>query len=105
MNNMRDIEEDRASGKKTIAVRFGLRKCKMIYLIQICLTGGVPSLLVMATGTHFWTPLANIAFVPLLPALRALLNTDKNNDYNNYFIITVKTLIFYTIAFCVTYAL
>ena len=105
MNNMRDVEEDKVTGKKTIAVRFGVRKCKMLYLIQLCFAGAIPSLLVMATSTHFWTPLANIAFVPLLPTLRALLHEKEKSNYNHHFITTVKTLVFYTVAFCVTYAL
>ena len=38
VNNVRDIDEDRAANKKTLAVRFGLNFGKIEYLFAILLT-------------------------------------------------------------------
>ncbi len=55
VNNCRDVEQDRASGKRTLVVRFGLRAGQLAYLwlgiaatiiAAVVMPGGAPSMLV-----------------------------------------------------------
>ena len=54
VNNLRDLETDQATGKKTLAVRFGVRGTRLEYLL--CLVGAylVPLILWMADLTTIW---------------------------------------------------
>jgi 1,4-dihydroxy-2-naphthoate polyprenyltransferase len=42
MNNLRDLETDRASGKKTLAARFGLDGARLLYLGELVIAFLVP---------------------------------------------------------------
>ena len=56
-NNVRDVESDRRTGKRTLAVRFGARRARMLYVACI---GGA---LVAAALCGFWAPYALLALV------------------------------------------
>ena len=58
LNNLRDIETDRAAGKRTLAVRMGAPATRALYLV--CLVGGVAAPAVIRAaglvGAWFWLP-------------------------------------------------
>jgi 1,4-dihydroxy-2-naphthoate octaprenyltransferase len=56
-NNVRDVDTDRGTGKRTLAVRFGARRARMLYVA--CIVGA----LVAAALCAFWTPYALLALV------------------------------------------
>jgi 1,4-dihydroxy-2-naphthoate octaprenyltransferase len=66
VNNVRDLEGDRAAGKRTLAVRVGPRAARAEYVALLLLAFAVPALLV-ATGHAGPT-----ALLPLLTAPLAL---------------------------------
>ena len=37
INNLRDVEEDRAAGKRTLPVRFGVRAARLVMLVEVLL--------------------------------------------------------------------
>ncbi len=72
-NNVRDIETDRASGKRTIAVRIGSARARMLY--AGCVTGA--QIFAVACGAWVTTALLVIISFPLAIApVRTMLTTD-----------------------------
>lgn len=75
LNNMRDIENDKASGKNTLVVKIGLSKAKIYHLAIISI--GIVSSLYYVSQTEFTSInfLFCIAFVPLVIHLFKVFNT------------------------------
>lgn len=76
VNNYRDVDEDRASGKKTLAVRFGRGFAEWQYRLSVLLVGGITIFLSLALAEALLLLLALIALIPAsslawrLPQLR-----------------------------------
>ncbi len=66
VNNLRDIETDRAAGKKTLAVRTGAAATRRLYAALV----GVAFVLVAVIA--LWRPFALIALLAIAPALPPL---------------------------------
>ena len=64
VNNLRDIEQDRRAGKRTLAVRFGARFCLIQYGVLLGVAYGIPVGLWLAQGAR-WPVLAPLLTVPL----------------------------------------
>ncbi|MBM3321248.1 MAG: 1,4-dihydroxy-2-naphthoate polyprenyltransferase [Candidatus Eisenbacteria bacterium] len=64
VNNVRDADTDRRSGKKTIAARFGRRAGRIEYGVLLLAAYAVPAALAGAPGFSAWVllPLATIPF-------------------------------------------
>ena len=73
VNNLRDIEEDRRAGKKTLAVRFGPGFARAEYIGAVVAACLLPLLLHLASGRHPWSVAACLTVVAALPAFRRLL--------------------------------
>lgn len=73
VNNIRDIDEDREAGKKTLVVRTGRPFAVSLYLA--CFAGaGITTLIVAAVAPAHWWALAALVVVPI-----GVLNTAKLN--------------------------
>jgi 1,4-dihydroxy-2-naphthoate octaprenyltransferase len=70
VNNLRDIETDRAAGKKTLAVRFGARGAQVEYLLLLGLAYSVPLLIWLLGYSTPWVLLTWLS----LPLLKPLIN-------------------------------
>jgi 1,4-dihydroxy-2-naphthoate octaprenyltransferase len=70
-NNLRDIEGDRAVGKKTLATRMGAVGTRRFYvaLLAVAVVAGIA----LAGVTSWWALLGVLALAVLLPAVRTLL--------------------------------
>lgn len=64
VNNLRDIDTDRAVGKKTLAVRFGRTFSRFEYLLLLLAAAVVPIVLVVMEGAPAWV-LLPLALAPL----------------------------------------
>jgi 1,4-dihydroxy-2-naphthoate polyprenyltransferase len=78
VNNLRDLETDRAAGKRTLAVRIGARGSQVQYLLLLAVAAGVPALGVV---WHGWTPWVLLALSGVVyarrPAARVLRLQDS----------------------------
>lgn len=72
VNNLRDIDGDRAAGKHTLAVRLGTRGAVLEYDVLLALAVAVPVLLWLLGATSAWVLLALLAMPLAVPLLRVV---------------------------------
>ncbi len=102
VNNVRDIDEDRAANKKTLPVRFGRIFGKSQFVCAILLSF-VPILFFYST--HPFTLLALLALIPSLPLIRSMVRNKDPRALNQLFGKTGKLLWLYTLLFCIGWML
>ncbi len=93
LNNLRDIEEDRAVNKNTLPVRFGERFGKITYLITMTAACSAPLFL------HKFFPL--LLFIPVFFLARSVLQNKDPHGYHSLLKQTSLMLIACTLLFCV----
>lgn len=81
VNNLRDIETDRAAGKKTLAVRFGRRGAQIEYLLLVGLSYLTPLLMWITGVSTAWVLLSWLSTL-LLPKLANFIMTEKGRPLN-----------------------
>jgi 1,4-dihydroxy-2-naphthoate octaprenyltransferase len=102
VNNVRDIEEDRIAGKKTLPVRFGktFGKCQYIFSIFLALAP-----LPIFYSSHPFASLAFLILLPALPLMRAMINNQNPLLLNQLFGKTGQLLWIFTLLFCIGWML
>ena len=76
VNNLRDIETDRAAGKLTLAVRLGARGARAEYLLLLALAYASPLLMWLLKVTTPWVLLAWLSLPWTVSPLRLVLNEE-----------------------------
>lgn len=61
VNNLRDVEQDRKSGKRTIGVLFGETTLKLEYLLMVALAFAIPPHFYVQLGYNIWIMLPYIS--------------------------------------------
>jgi 1,4-dihydroxy-2-naphthoate octaprenyltransferase len=74
VNNVRDLETDRRAGKRTLAVRLGRPRTRVLYAAMLAIAFLSPLLLWLAGGMSAWLMLSWIA-LPLALSLVKLVRT------------------------------
>ena len=83
VNNLRDIENDRKSGKNTLAVQFGANFAKAEYLAMICGAMLLPIVIYFIEGHHGWAILAAFYILPAIPVIRKVFTVTDGNTLND----------------------
>jgi 1,4-dihydroxy-2-naphthoate octaprenyltransferase len=70
VNNVRDVDTDRRAGKRTLAVKLGRERARLLFTAMIVVSFVVPPLLVPALSP--WVLLALLALPLALPLIRTV---------------------------------
>jgi 1,4-dihydroxy-2-naphthoate polyprenyltransferase len=68
VNNVRDIDTDRRAGKRTLAVKLGRERARLLFTAMLALAFAAPVAIWLAGGLSAWQLLA-LAAAPLAPPL------------------------------------
>jgi 1,4-dihydroxy-2-naphthoate octaprenyltransferase len=98
VNNIRDIDEDRAANKKTMAVRFGKTFGKCQYLLTILLSL-VPIL--FFCPAHPFSLLTLLILLPAAPLMSMMVRNQDPRMLNHLFAKTGKLQWLFTLLFCI----
>lgn len=102
INNIRDIDEDRAARKKTLVVRFGKSFGQYQYVCALLLAQ-IP--LFFFCKDHPFSLLAMLILLPALPLVRALYTIQDPRLLNTLFGKTGQLLWLFTLLFCIGWIL
>ncbi len=100
VNNLRDLDTDRAAGKKTLAVRLGRRGAQTEYLLLLALAYLIPLLMWLLKLSPLWVLLAWFS----LPAARQpvrLILTEQGRSLNQALAGTARFALVYALLFSV----
>jgi 1,4-dihydroxy-2-naphthoate octaprenyltransferase len=105
VNNLRDIDEDRAAGRKTLPVRFGRTFARVEY--AACLVIGcvaVPLYFYATTGFR-WFAAAPLSLAVVGPGVRSLLAVSEARALNHLLARTGGLLLIFSLVFAIGWIL
>ena len=105
VNNLRDIENDRKAGKKTLAVRFGKAFAMNEYFYCILSASLLPVAIDLVTGLHRWSCLGVLTLFFTPGVFRAVYSRSDGPSLNNALAATGKLLLIYGILFSLGWVL
>ena len=101
VNNLRDIDNDRKSGKRTLAVRLGKNFAKGEYLLSIILGSFIPIVLAIADFSHPLSLLTVILPIIAIPSIKKVFCSSDGATLNSVLAGTGKLLLIYSIIFSI----
>jgi 1,4-dihydroxy-2-naphthoate octaprenyltransferase len=105
VNNLRDHATDAETGKRTLAVRFGVRFARMEYLFALLVAAAVPVILCVVTRAHYASLPAIATLLFALPALRSVLCGKAGPALNHVLAVTGRVLFLYSVVFAIGWIL
>lgn len=106
VNNLRDIEQDRAAGKKTLAVRFGASFARLEYMTCVLTATALIPMYLFLMKNRFYLPVAALVSTAYgLRLVRAVLGGMSGSELNQVLAATGKLLILFSILFSVCWLL
>lgn len=104
VNNLRDIETDRQAGKKSLAVRFGVKFTQAQYLLLIGLSYALPAVMWLKGIAPSAVFLAWLSLPLVIPRIKDIF-TKKGSPLNATLAGTAKLGLIYSILFSAGYLL
>ena len=105
VNNIRDIETDRRSNKRTLAVRFGKSFALSEYLFFILAGALTPILIYCYTQDHIYTLAASLISFMAIPIIKIVFTTSDSAHLNHALSATAQLLLIYSIIFSIGWIL
>lgn len=97
VNNIRDVEEDRAAGKRTLVVRLGRSAAVGLYVFCIAAAALLPVVLYLVTGEHAGAIAGALVLVPALPLVGRLRREREAGALNALLGATARLLLIYSL--------
>jgi 1,4-dihydroxy-2-naphthoate polyprenyltransferase len=104
-NNLRDVDEDRAVGKRTLIVRFGERFGQRLFALCHVVPAFLPLLLWALTGRHFGACAAALVLPLSMKAIRAVRASRAPEVLIPVLVGTGKRLFIYAVLFSLGWGL
>lgn len=104
VNNIRDIETDKAAGKRTVAVRLGLSGTQMQYYLLLFASMAVPLVMYLSDLTSAWILVSWLALL-LVPSLVRDVRTKRGVPLNATLAGTARLGLVFSILFSIGYLL
>jgi len=101
VNNIRDVEEDRQAGKKTLVVRLGKPFGIGLYGFCVVVAVLIPLWLFLVTGQHAWAIAVMLVVLFALPIFHDLLTEPDPMALNPLLGATGRLLLIYSVLFSV----
>jgi 1,4-dihydroxy-2-naphthoate octaprenyltransferase len=95
VNNVRDVDTDRRAGKRTLAVKLGRERARMLFVAMVVVAFLVPVLLVPALSAWLLLPLAAFPLVP--PLVRTVRSRTDGPALNGALAATGRLLAVYSL--------
>ncbi|MDH3889933.1 MAG: 1,4-dihydroxy-2-naphthoate polyprenyltransferase [candidate division Zixibacteria bacterium] len=105
VNNLRDIDNDRAAGKRTLAVRLGRTFARWEYTLSVLFACLLPPVLVVWFDGRWFSMLACLTLAGCVPAIKTVWTTVDGHRLNNILAATGRLLLLYTILFSIGWVL
>ena len=99
VNNLRDLDSDRASGKKTLAVRFGRGFALSEYLFCVLGACVVPVFIYMFIDDHLLILLSAAVILAAVPTIKTILTRTEGVALNAALTATARLLLIYSVLF------
>lgn len=105
VNNLRDVDGDARSGKKTLAVRFGRDFARWQYAACIFLAAAVPFVLVARFGAPVNSLAAGLILFAGMPAIRSIWSAEGAAQFDHLLAFTALLLLMFALLFSVGWVL
>jgi 1,4-dihydroxy-2-naphthoate octaprenyltransferase len=105
VNNLRDIDSDRASQKNTLAVRFGRSFAQMEYVFCVLMACLMPVVIYLYIYDHLYILYASFTGLLAVRGMRTVFTKEDGPSLNHTLAFTGKLLMLYSVLFSIGWIL